>query len=88
MKILEVEAGGMNEASRKVYMLGKIESLELIADMVDQGLIKTPDNVTAMARAIRRSCKEQRAEIGMEEEGKKVDIDDLTSVLEKIKKSL
>ena len=67
--MLKLEAKGMEEVLKKVHTLGKIETLEMIAEMVESGMVSNMENVRAMARAIRTSCKEQKKELGLEDIG-------------------
>lgn len=58
----EILKNGMMQA----YTLGKIESLEMIAEMVETGLISNMDNLKSMTRAIRKTCAEEKKKLNIE----------------------
>lgn len=64
--MIKIEAENLKEAVRKSHALGKIEALEMIAEMIETGLVSNMDNMQSLVRAIRKSCTEQRKENGLE----------------------
>ena len=81
----------LKDGMLKAYTLGKIESLELIATMVESGAVTTTDNLKSLVRAIRTSCKEQRAEMGLVEDKDENDVmnninkEDIERIIQDIK---
>jgi len=61
--MLKIEANNLGEAIKKAYTLGKIEAMEMVAEMVESGMVSNMDNVHSMVRAIRRNCEEQKKEV-------------------------
>lgn len=88
--MLKLEAEGIKEAIKKIHTLGKIESLEMVAEMVESGLISDMHSLRLAVKAMRKNCAEQRKEIGlvdldeMLEDNPSIDKSDFINIIKKI----